>query len=241
VTRTVSVSILEIYLDRVRDLLDARHGTAAEAKLEVRQTGEGGHFVPGLTAKTVQSRAEVDALVAFAHKRRSQAATDCNLHSSRSHLVVQVEVRTAHAATGEVTLGRLHLVDLAGSERVKESRAEGQQLKETLSINKSLSALGEVVAARAAPKGTRSHVPYRNSTLTFLLQDALSGDSKMAFIVCVSGAADNAEETASSLAFASRAVTVEQARAATKNVLVPKAAGGVEGATRKEEGGADAA
>ena len=85
--------------------------------------------------------------------------------------------------TGAVSRGKLHLIDLAGSERLKRSGVSEQAKKEALSINKSLSALGEVIAARASK---RAHTPYRNSTLTFLLQDALSGDSKMALFVCIS-------------------------------------------------------
>ena len=185
----------------------------------------------------------MDALVAIAHKRRSQGATNINLHSSRSHLIVTVEVVSRYKATGETRHGRLHLVDLAGSERVSQSKVTGQQLKETLSINKSLSALGDVITARATEslklqqqqqqqqRGALSadgsgnasqkdhqqpHVPYRNSTLTFLMQDALGGDSKVAFVLCVSPSASCAEETAASLSFASRASTVIQERANLK-------------------------
>ena len=88
--------------------------------------------------------------------------------------------------TGEVSRGRLHLIDLAGSERLNKSGVSDQAKKEAVSINKSLSALGEVIAARASKRG---HTPYRNSTLTFLLQGALSGDSKMALFVCISALA----------------------------------------------------
>ena len=183
----------------------------------------------------------MDALVAVAHKRRSQGATNINLHSSRSHLIVTVEVVSRYKTTGEIRHGRLHLVDLAGSERISQSKVMGQQLKETLSINKSLSALGDVITARATESlklqqqqqhgalstdasGNASqkdhqqpHVPYRNSTLTFLMQDALGGDSKVAFVVCVSPSASCAEETAASLSFASRASTIIQERANLKN------------------------
>ena len=102
----------------------------------------------------------MDALIAFANKRRSSAATNINLHSSRSHLIVTVEVTSLQEATGEETVGKIHLVDLAGSERIAHSKVEGQQLKETISINQSLSALGDVIAARA----TESAAPVPRST-----------------------------------------------------------------------------
>lgn len=157
----------------------------------------------------VQSLGDMNRAIRNAHMNRSTNATDMNERSSRSHLLVTVHVDTVDAVTGDVTSGKLHLVDLAGSERLHKSRAEGQARKEAQAINKSLSALGQVVAARAAKK---AHTPFRDSTLTFLLQDALAGDSKMILFVCISAMADNAEETFCSLEFASRAATVTQGR-----------------------------
>lgn len=103
--------------------------------------------------------------------------------------------------TGVVTRGKLNLVDLAGSERINKSGAQGQALKEAQNINKSLSALGDVIAARAQKN---AHIPFRNSTLTYLLQDSLSQDSKTLMIVCISPVVYNAEETFCSLNFAAR-------------------------------------
>ena len=105
---------------------------------------------------------------------------------------------------------KLHLVDLAGSERITKSGAEGARLKEAQNINKSLSALGDVIQARANKQG---HVPFRNSTLTYLLQDSLSQDSKTLMFVCASPVIYNCEETYCSLNFASRVRTVELGKA----------------------------
>ena len=124
--------------------------------------------------------------------------------------------------TGQCMRGRLNLVDLAGSERIARSGATGQALKEAQNINKSLSALGDVIAARANKQG---HIPFRNSTLTYLLQDSLSKDSKTLMICCVSPTLDSAEETYCSLNFAARVNSVELGKA-TKNAVMPSGGGG---------------
>ncbi|CAM9793738.1 unnamed protein product, partial [Discosporangium mesarthrocarpum] len=123
-----------------------------------------------------------------------------------SHLILSVLVESLNLHTGNTSRGKLHLIDLAGSERISKSGAEGQALKEAQNINKSLSALGDVIAARV---GKHSHVPYRNSTLTYLLQDSLSADSKTLMFVCISPVIYNVEESFCSLNFAARVRTVE--------------------------------
>ena len=192
-----SVNVLEVYNEDVYDLLvDATNGT----KLEVRQ-GERGIYVQGLTNIEVDSLENVIDLLNVADKNRSQTATNLNEHSSRSHMIVTVSVTSENLLTGVVTRGKLNLVDLAGSERINKSGATGQALKEAQNINKSLSALGDVIAARVAKQ---SHIPFRNSTLTFLLQDSLSQDSKTLMIVCASPVMSSVDETFCSLNFASR-------------------------------------
>jgi kinesin family protein C2/C3 len=116
-------------------------------------------------------------------------------------MILTATVVSQFLPTGAVTRGKLNLVDLAGSERITKSGATGQALKEAQNINKSLSALGDVIAARAAKQ---AHVPFRNSTLTYLLQDSISQDSKTLMIVCISPVLYNSEETFCSLNFASR-------------------------------------
>lgn len=139
--------------------------------------------------------------------------------------MLTVNVTTESLITGNVSRGKLNLVDLAGSERINKSGATGQALKEAQNINKSLSALGDVIAARAQKQ---NHVPFRNSTLTYLLQDSLSQDSKTLMLVCASPIQSSAEETFCSLNFASRVRTVELGRA-TKNTTATAGGGGAGG------------
>ena len=198
---TVSISILEVYNEEIRDLLsDGR----IDEKLEVKM-GEYGNYVPNLTNVNVTDIRTVLNLIGVADQNRAQASTNLNEHSSRSHMIMTVTVISEYRATGVVTRAKLNLVDLAGSERINKSGAAGQALREAQNINKSLSALGDVIAARAAKQ---AHVPFRNSTLTFLLQDSISQDSKTLMIVCVSPVLYNSEETFCSLNFASRYVII---------------------------------
>jgi kinesin family member C2/C3 len=206
----ITVSILEVYNEEIRDLMvDPRE----QEKLDIRQ-GEFGNYVPGLTSIAVNNLDQVIDLLAVADRFRSQTQTNMNEHSSRSHMMMTIQVVSESRVTGLTTRGKLNLVDLAGSERINKSGATGQALKEAQNINKSLSALGDVIAARAAKQ---NHVPFRNSTLTYLLQDSLSQDSKTLMIVCASPMLFNSEETFCSLNFASRVRTVELGRA-SKNV-----------------------
>jgi kinesin family protein C2/C3 len=202
---TISVSILEVYNEEIRDLLADGPGD----KLDVRQ-GDFGNYVPGLTCIAVRNLQNVIDLMALADKNRSSATTNMNEHSSRSHMMLQVIVQSENTTTGVNSRGKLNLVDLAGSERLNKSGAVGQALKEAQNINKSLSALGDVIAARASKQ---SHIPFRNSTLTYLLQDSLSQDSKTLMIVCISPVLYNSEESFCSLNFAARVRTVELGKA----------------------------
>eukprot|EP01038_Epipyxis_sp_PR26KG_P012420 gene12420-16657_t len=209
---TISVSLLEVYNEEIHDLLVS--DSSSNEKLEVK-IGEYGNYVPGLTTIVVENIQRVFELLQFADRNRSQAKTDMNEHSSRSHMMLTVTVVSEFKATGNITRGKLNLVDLAGSERINKSGATGQALKEAQNINKSLSALGDVIAARAAKQ---SHVPFRNSTLTYLLQDSLSQDSKTLMIVCISPVLYNSEETFCSLNFASRVRTVELGKASKQTI-----------------------
>jgi kinesin family member C2/C3 len=193
----ITVSLLEVYNEEIRDLLS---DGKSDEKLEVK-LGPHGNHVPGLNSVPVDSIEAVLNLITMADRNRSSATTNMNEHSSRSHMILTATVVSEYLPTGAVTRGKLNLVDLAGSERINKSGATGQALKEAQNINKSLSALGDVIAARAAKQ---AHVPFRNSTLTYLLQDSISQDSKTLMIVCISPVLYNSEETFCSLNFASR-------------------------------------
>ncbi|MEC8122219.1 MAG: hypothetical protein VX113_09900, partial [Pseudomonadota bacterium] len=130
------------------------------------------------------------------------SATKCNAESSRSHSIVMVTVTGHNAISGATTHGKLHLVDLAGSERVKKSEVSGQGMAEACNINKSLSALGTVIASLAA---NEKHVPYRDSKLTYLLQDSLGGNSHTVMLAAISPSPRSYFETLNTMQYAARA------------------------------------
>ena len=134
-----------------------------------------------------------------------------NEHSSRSHSIFTIMCTTRNTIDDSGTFGKLNLIDLAGSERLSKTEATGDRLKEAQSINKSLSALGDVINALGNKKNT--HIPYRNSKLTYLLQDSLGGNSKVMMVVTISPASYNVGETICSLNFASRCRLTELGRA----------------------------
>lgn len=176
-----------------------------------------------MTTRVVESAAELQHVLAQGRSTRALGRTNLNDHSSRSHAIVTVQVRyrevdlavsisslgLSGAVEEDEVCGRIHFVDLAGSERTKLSGSEGPRLKEATSINKSLSALGDVL--RALAKSQR-HIPYRNSKLTYLLQDALGGSSKVLMFAQVSADAGDVSESFSTLHFASRVASIEKGR-----------------------------
>ncbi|CCW71522.1 unnamed protein product [Phytomonas sp. Hart1] len=214
---SVHVSVLEIYCEQIRDLLVNR-SEAAGVTYEVKQGGSYGTYVTNLKEVTVSSVSEIDITMQKASRNRSEGATNMNEYSSRSHMILYVIVQTTNRQTNMHSYGKLSLVDLAGSERLEKSGAEGQQMRESVSINKSLSSLGDVISGLA---NNNKHIPFRNSTLTYLLQDSMSGQAKVLMFVCVSPASYNANESGSSLMFASRARGVEFGQI-KKNTVVEK-------------------
>ncbi|KAH9779735.1 kinesin-like protein KIN-14Q [Citrus sinensis] len=203
----ISVSVLEVYNEQIRDLLAAGSQPGAVSKrLEVRQAGEGMHHVPGLVEAHVNNISEVWEVLQTGSNARAVGSTNANDHSSRSHCMHCVMVRGENLLNGECTKSKLWLVDLAGSERVAKTEVQGERLKETQNINRSLSALGDVISALA----TKSpHIPFRNSKLTHLLQDSLGGDSKTLMFVQISPNENDLSETLCSLNFASRVRGIE--------------------------------
>ncbi|XP_034952059.1 osmotic avoidance abnormal protein 3-like [Chelonus insularis] len=198
------LSYLEIYNERIRDLLQDDDGS-----LQLKEDPVRGTYVAGLREVTVKDAVECSSLVKQGDKRRVAAFTKMNASSSRSHavLTISLEALAMNEGTsqqgGAVRRGRLHLVDLAGSERQARTGATGERLKEAASINLSLSALGNVISALAAGNGR--HVPYRDSKLTRLLRDSLGGNARTLMIACISPCDVDAEETLSTLRYAARA------------------------------------
>ncbi|VDM97845.1 unnamed protein product [Thelazia callipaeda] len=191
----VEVSYLEIYNEKVRDLLDPRK---MSKNLKVREHKILGPTVDGLSVLAVSSFEQIASLMEEGNKSRTVAATNMNTESSRSH-----------AFTGE-KMSKISLVDLAGSERAQKSGAVGKRLEEGGSINKSLTTLGMVISAlseSSLPMATSKpkFIPYRDSVLTWLLKDSLGGNSRTVMIATISPAADNYEETLSTLRYADRA------------------------------------
>ncbi|KAM9861049.1 kinesin-like protein KIFC3 isoform 2-T2 [Aulostomus maculatus] len=200
----ITVNMVEIYNETLRDLL----GENPTDKLDIKMNpdGSGQLYVPGLTEITVKSPEDIKRVFELGHMNRATACTNLNEHSSRSHALLIITVSGFNSTTGNCTQGKLNLVDLAGSERIGKSGAEGSRLREAQCINKSLSALGDVINAL---RSKHSHVPFRNSRLTYLLQDSLSGDSKTLMMVQVSPLATNMSESVCSLKFAQRVRSVE--------------------------------
>ncbi|XP_047128629.1 kinesin-like protein KIFC3 isoform X2 [Hydra vulgaris] len=207
---SICVSYMEIYNEMIRDLLCS----CPTEKLEVKQSKEG-TYVPGLTSIEVENVYNVNELFNLGKRNRITAATDMNAHSSRSHSVLVINVSGTNKNANIKVSGKLNLVDLAGSERLSKSGSEGIRMKETQSINASLSSLSNVIHSL---KNKCTHIPYRNSKLTYLLQDSLGGDSKTLMVVQVSPVEKNSGETVLSLSFAERIRDVELGLASKKIV-----------------------
>ncbi|XP_054801208.1 kinesin-like protein KIN-14L [Prosopis cineraria] len=202
ITYDIYVQMVEIYNEQVRDLL-AEEKT--DNKLEIRSCNDNGLNLPDATLRSVKSTHDVVSLMKLGEVNRAVSSTSINNRSSRSHSVLTVHVH-GKDISGSSIRGCLHLIDLAGSERVEKSEVTGERLKEAQFINKSLSCLGDVITALAQKN---SHIPYRNSKLTLLLQDSLGGKAKTLMFAHVSPEEESFGETISTLKFAQRASTVE--------------------------------
>ncbi|KAL6720780.1 hypothetical protein ACLMJK_002705 [Lecanora helva] len=212
-TYTVEVSYLEIYNERVRDLLNP----ATKGNLKVREHPSTGPYVEDLAKLAVRSFEEIEHLMDEGNKARTVAATSMNETSSRSHAVFTLTVtqkrHDIETRMDTEKVAKISLVDLAGSERATSTGATGARLKEGAEINRSLSTLGRVIAALAdlsvGKKKNMSMVPYRDSVLTWLLKDSLGGNSMTAMIAAISPADINFEETLSTLRYADSAKRIK--------------------------------
>uniref|UniRef100_A0A7N6AJ85 Kinesin-like protein n=1 Tax=Anabas testudineus TaxID=64144 RepID=A0A7N6AJ85_ANATE len=163
-------------------------------------------YVKGCTERFVTSPDEVMDVIDEGKANRHVAVTNMNEHSSRSHSIFSINIKQENVETEQMLSGKLYLVDLAGSEKVSKTGAEGAVLDEAKNINKSLSALGNVISALA--EGTKSHVPYRDSKMTRILQDSLGGNCRTTMFICCSPSSYNDVETKSTLMFGQRAKTI---------------------------------
>ncbi|KAL8728292.1 MAG: hypothetical protein Q9181_005395 [Wetmoreana brouardii] len=200
---TMAGSFVEVYNENLNDLL-GKPGEFDKKKLEIKHDKEKCTTkIEGIETVDLDSPDRVGSILQRAASNRSVAATKANERSSRSHSVFILKLTGENSATGEKSEGTLNLVDLAGSERLAQSQATGERLKETQSINKSLSCLGDVIGALGNGKDG-AHVPYRNSKLTYLLQNSLGGNSKTLMFVMVSPLQSHLGETLTSLKFATK-------------------------------------
>uniref|UniRef100_A0A3Q1B888 Kinesin-like protein n=1 Tax=Amphiprion ocellaris TaxID=80972 RepID=A0A3Q1B888_AMPOC len=197
----IKVSYFEIYLDKIKDLLDV-----SKTNLSVHEDKNRVPFVKGCTERFVCSPDEVMDAIDEGKSNRHVAVTNMNEHSSRSHSIFLINIKQENSQTEQKLTGKLYLVDLAGSEKVGKTGAEGTVLDEAKMINKSLSSLGNVISALA--EGS-TYVPYRDSKMTRILQDSLGGNCRTTMVICCSPSAFNDAETRSTLLFGQRAKTIK--------------------------------
>ncbi|KAI0306556.1 kinesin [Multifurca ochricompacta] len=197
----VKVSYMEIYLERVRDLLQPQNDN-----LQVHEEKSKGVYVKNLSDYYVSSAREVYEIMRQGGAARVVTSTNMNAESSRSHSIFLITISQRNTETGAQKTGNLYLVDLAGSEKVGKTGASGQTLEEAKKINKSLSALGMVINALTEKA---KHIPYRDSKLTRILQESLGGNSRTTLIINCSPASFNEAETLSTLRFGIRAKSIK--------------------------------
>ncbi|KAH7412781.1 P-loop containing nucleoside triphosphate hydrolase protein [Cadophora sp. MPI-SDFR-AT-0126] len=202
-TYTMEGSFVEVYNEEIHDLL-GNSKDFDKKKHEIRHDEQRKQTtITGLKTVPLDSANTVESILKQAANNRSVAATKSNERSSRSHSVFILKLVGRNSTTNETSEGTLNLVDLAGSERLKQSGAEGDRMKETQNINKSLSCLGDVIGALGQGK-EGGHIPYRNSKLTYLLQYSLGGNSKTLMFVMASPLEAHLTETLTSLKFATK-------------------------------------
>ncbi|KAF7466956.1 Hypothetical predicted protein [Marmota monax] len=209
----VHVSYLEVYKEEFRDLLEV--GTASR-DIQLREDDRGNVVLCGVKEVDVEGLDEVLSLLEMGNAARHTGATHLNRLSSRSHTVFTVTLeqrgrapsRLPRPAAGQLLVSKFHFVDLAGSERILKTGSTGERLKESIQINSSLLALGNVISALGDPQRRGSHIPYRDSKITRILKDSLGGNAKTVMIACVSPSSSDFDETLNTLNYASRAQNI---------------------------------
>ena len=211
---TVKVSIIEIYMEKIRDLIDL-----SKTNLNIREKDKE-IYIEDLSEHYVSSEEDVIELIRIGSENRTTAATNMNENSSRSHTLVIMTLHQKNTKTLEAKTGRLYLVDLAGSEKIAKTGSSGITLEEAKIINKSLSTLGMVI--NALTDGKSMHIPYRESKLTRVLTESLGGNAKTCLIITCSPSSYNESETLSTLRFGTRAKKIRNKPKINKEVTVPE-------------------
>lgn len=199
---SMRVSFIEIYNEKIKDLLDPK-----KVNLKIHENKEKGIYIKDMTESYVASEDEVYGILKIGNDNRSIGVTNMNKQSSRSHSCFVMQVEQKNLTDFSSKTGKIYLVDLAGSERISKTGAEGETLTEAQNINKSLTSLGNVINALTDGKST--HVPYRDSKLTRMLQESLGGNSKTSLIITCSPSSFNKDETVSTLRFGQRAKQIK--------------------------------
>jgi len=224
---TLEAAFLEVYNETIRDLL----GDGAENQnMPIKLNEKGVPHVPGLTRHKIQSHSDITEVMNRAAKHRSVAKTKMNSRSSRSHSVFTLYLKGENTTENLVVEGTLNLCDLAGSERLSRSGVTGDRLKETQCINKSLSCLADIFQSLASKS---SHVPYRNSKLTHILQQCFSDQGKSLMLANLSPTLDSANESLCSLRFAAKVNNCELGKP-TKQVKYKRSLSGSDNSTTKK-------
>jgi len=213
---TVKVSIVEIYMEKIKDLISPE-----KHNLKIREDRARGIYIEDVTEAYVSQELEVFELMKLGNAHRAISATNMNEVSSRSHSIFILSIHQNNLHDLSAKTGKLYLVDLAGSEKVAKTGAAGQILEEAKNINKSLSALGNVINALTDNK-SHLHIPYRDSKLTRILQESLGGNSRTTLIITCSPSPFNEMETVSTLRFGYRAKSIKNKPKINREFTVPE-------------------
>ncbi|XP_074489822.1 kinesin-like protein KIF21A isoform X2 [Sebastes fasciatus] len=226
----INAQFLELYNEEVLDLFDSVRDSKQKSHIKIHEDATGGIYTVGVTTRTVSSEAEMMQCLKLGALSRTTASTQMNVQSSRSHAIFTIHLCQVRVCASdnqesetdnrvsngnsemdeyETLTAKFHFVDLAGSERLKRTGATGERAKEGISINCGLLALGNVISALGDRSKRSSHVPYRDSKLTRLLQDSLGGNSQTVMIACISPSDRDFMETLNSLKYANRARNIK--------------------------------
>ncbi|XP_035660435.1 kinesin-like protein KIF21A isoform X5 [Branchiostoma floridae] len=229
----INAQFMELYNEDINDLFDPSKEHGKKSHIKIHEDATGGIYTVGVTTRAVSSKEEIIQCLKMGALSRTTASTNMNAQSSRSHAIFTIHIKqqrvvrnnepvgeeekddtdketdTAALNDFETLTAKFHFVDLAGSERLKRTGATGDRQKEGISINCGLLALGNVISALGDPKKKGSHVPYRDSKLTRLLQDSLGGNSRTLMIACVSPSDRDFMETLNTLKYANRARNIK--------------------------------